>query len=56
MIIREIKDCDSSFWLTFDYLNDYDDTRYWAVTNAPDKVKTLDEGFNKWLKKWQTMK
>lgn len=51
MIIREIKDAVSTtFYATFDYVNDYADTRQWALINAPDKVERLDR-FNKWWTK-----
>lgn len=49
MIIREIADS-PELLDDFDWFNDYDDTRRWAVTaERPDLVERLDEGHKKWL-------
>lgn len=49
MIIREIA-TDDSYFDTFDYFNDYDDTRRFLVRqNLTDKLETLDAGFQVWL-------
>jgi hypothetical protein len=49
MIVREIKD-NPELLKTFDWFNDYEDTKRWAEYHCPELVKSLDEGFKKWLK------
>ncbi len=47
MIVREIKDRPELI-ATFDWFNDYKDTRSWCVQNAPDRVAALDAGMELW--------
>lgn len=44
MIVREIKDAGPEFFESFDYFNDYKDTRAWAKHNCPEKLVELDKG------------
>jgi len=48
MIIREIKD-NPELLKTFDWFNDYDNTKSWAKYNCPEMVELLDKGFNEFL-------
>ena len=50
MIVREIAK-HPELLEDFDWFNDYNDTRDWALHKAPDMVPLLDEGFKKWLEK-----
>ena len=57
MIIREIKDEPETVLATFDWFNDYDDTKLWCKEMGLDEiVKSLDSGFKKWIKKFQQKK
>ena len=49
MIVREIKD-HPELINTFDWFNDYNDTRYWARHSCPELLKRLDGGFKQWLR------
>lgn len=49
MIVREIKN-HPELLNDFDWFNDYNDTRLWAIESFPEIVEKLDDGFNKWLK------
>ena len=48
MIVREIKE-NPVLLLSFDWFNDYADTRSWAVVNCPNLVGVLDQGHQAWL-------
>lgn len=51
MIIREIKDSPLSVIGSFDWFNDYDDTRLYALDHCPrDVVALLDAGHAVWLR------
>ena len=47
MIIREIKD-NPELINTFDWFNDYADTRRWARYNCPELIEGLDSGRRRW--------
>lgn len=49
MIVRGIKTEPSKVLKTFDWFNDYKDTRIWAVTNCPGCIPELDKRHTKWL-------
>jgi len=52
MIVRNIKEDPSAVLKCFDWFNDYNDTRNWAVHNCDDTtVKNLYAGYKEWLKK-----
>lgn len=34
---------------SFDFFNDYEDTRQWATINAPELVPILDLKYKEWL-------
>lgn len=48
MIIRELKQDPDEVLKTFDWFNDYKDTRKWAVYYYPEIVCRLDGEYNKW--------
>lgn len=51
MIVREIKVNREAVLKTFDWFNDYEDTRRYAVENCPlETIQLLDDGFNDWMK------
>jgi len=51
MIVREILKDTENVLATFDYFNDYKDTRSWAKRNGcPHLVKLLDAGNETWMK------
>ena len=54
MIVREIANPEYTDIVlnSFDYFNDYKDTRYWCLDNAPHLVKRLDAGMSEYTKKW----
>lgn len=50
MIVREIKVNREAALKSFDYFNDYDDTRRYAVENCSlETIQLLDNGFNDWM-------
>lgn len=52
MIVREIKLDTFQTIHTFDWFNDYDDTRLWLKEqNETLLIELLDAGFRVWLKK-----
>jgi len=52
MIVREIKADTFSTIHTFDWFNDYDDTRLWLKEqNETLLIELLDAGYKVWLKK-----
>lgn len=53
MIVREIKNHRDAVLASFDWFNDYKDTRAWATQNCDEQtVALLDEGYQKWLEDW----
>lgn len=50
MIIREIKQ-QPELLETFDWFNDYKDTRRWVTRNCPELLSKMDEGYKLFLKK-----
>jgi len=49
MIVREIQNNTEEEIKTFDWFNDYEDTRRWAARNGYTKiVQLLDAGIKKW--------
>jgi sugar phosphate isomerase/epimerase len=51
MIIREIRESPHRAIGSFDWLNDYNDTRRWAQHNCPpDVVALLDAGHAVWFR------
>lgn len=51
MIVREIRDNPDLILSTFDYFNDYNDTRKYCECHYPELVERLDSGFEEYLKK-----
>jgi hypothetical protein len=49
MIVREIK-YKPELLDNFDWFNDYEDTRRWAIYSCPELVYGLDKGYEKWRK------
>jgi hypothetical protein len=54
MIVREIKDNPDEVLKSFDWFNDYEDTRFWCIQNAPELVDRLTSGFKIWLREFQS--
>lgn len=44
MIVREIKTNTEQVLKSFDYFNDYKDTRAWCVSSFPEILPRLDKG------------
>jgi len=53
MIVREIKETPDEVLKTFDYFNDYKDTRAWAEHAAPEIIDRLDRGQRIWRDSWR---
>lgn len=52
MIVREIKENPDKILSSFDWFNDYDDTRNYCMRiSRPDLVTRLEDGFKVWMKK-----
>jgi len=50
MIVREIREDPSGVIASFDWYNDYDDTKRWVTDNCSVGVlEELDAGFHTWL-------
>lgn len=51
MIIREIAENPNEVLRTFDWFNDYEDTRWWITRNCPGILPPFEAGFKEWRAK-----
>lgn len=52
MIVREIAQNPAEVLRHFDWFNDYQDTRLWALRSAPEVIPGLDLGYAQWWEEY----